>query len=124
MIIAGHSAAGLLALEYARRYPQHVAGVLVIDTPPIGTRDLEAASDQYWQTEASEERKSLLERNWSAITEDDWAQLDPSAQLVRTYKANAPKYWYDPTYDPSWLWEGVTLHSDSWKHLAGSLFAT
>jgi len=124
MIIAGHSTAGLLALEYARRYPHYVAGVLVIDAPPIGSRDLQAASDYYWQTEASEERKSLLERNWSAITEDEWAQLDPSAQIVRAYIANAPKYWYDPTYDPGWLWDGVTLHSDSWEHLAGRLFAT
>ena len=36
--VLGHSIHGNLALEYARKYPQHTSHVIVIGAPPNGMR--------------------------------------------------------------------------------------
>jgi pimeloyl-ACP methyl ester carboxylesterase len=32
----GHSMHGMMALEYTRRFPERVAGVVMIGSPPVG----------------------------------------------------------------------------------------
>ena len=49
--------------------------------------------------------------------------LPPSDAFIRTYVLNGPKYWYDPEYDCSALWAGVTPDMSLTTHLFGSLFA-
>ena len=57
--VLGHSIGGNLALEYARKYPQHTSHVIVIGAPPCGMRKNLKASRQHWANNASEERKAI-----------------------------------------------------------------
>lgn len=106
VIVIGHSVHATVALEYARRYPEHVRGVVAIGGSP-SSDGLEAASDRYWEAEASEARKELLTRKRAELTPELRATLSSAALFVREYVAGGPALWYDPIYDASWLWEDV-----------------
>jgi len=43
----------------------------------------------------------------AGLTPEVRATLSSGELFVREYVASGPMYWYDPTYDCSWLWEGV-----------------
>ena len=108
IVILGHSVHGCIALEYARRYAEHVRGAVTTGSYPYISDEEPSAADRLWDAEASEERKTLLQRNRAALTPDVRAALSPSERVVRVYGARAPLNWYDPTYNGDWLWEGVT----------------
>lgn len=112
--VIGHSINGVLALEYARKYPEHTSHVIVIGSPPYindRSREIEA---QFWEDDASEERKSILKRDTEILKEN---QGGPSLYeaFLNEYIANNAKYWFDPTYDSVWLWQGVEFSDESFE---------
>jgi proline iminopeptidase len=124
VVVMGHSIHGTIALEYARRYPEHVRGVVVIGAPPRRSDDEPAPSDRLWEADASEERKEILARQLAELTPEVRATLSPADLFVRSYVANGPRYWYDPAYDCSWLWDGVVPDMPVIERLFGELFKT
>ncbi len=108
VFIIGHSIHGDLALEYARRYPQNVKGVIVIASPPVGLAEVTKASQAFWETDASTARKQQLKINWQKQGGLESVKNMPGGQgFIRTYVTNGPKYWYDAAYDCSWIWAGM-----------------
>ena len=108
VVVMGMSVHATIALEYARRYPAHVRGVVVIGSEPQSSDDDEAG-DRHWE-EASEERKVLRARKKAELTPELRATLSPAAFFVREYVARGPLHYYDMTYDGTWLWEGTELN--------------
>jgi proline iminopeptidase len=110
VFVMGHSLPGTIALEHARRYPKNVRGVIAVGAfayrPPAEEPN---PAVQWWETDASAERKELLARGLAELTPEVRAALTPAQLFIRNYLAGAPKAWYDPTYDGAWLWEGVEL---------------
>ena len=111
MAVLGHSIHGNIALEYARRYPQHVSHVIVIASPPVGMTETSQAANEYWESQASDERKRVLQRNWEQLGADSLSELPPGDAVVAAYVANGPMYWYDETYDASPLWDGMHVNA-------------
>jgi proline iminopeptidase len=107
--ILGHSHHGCMALEYARRYPKRVTHVVLIGAPPVSVERTIAAGAAYWAKEASMERKALLERNRRALGPDRLGEAGSGEAFVRRYVADGPRYWRDPYYDATPLWEGVPI---------------
>ena len=122
--VLGHSIHGILALEYARKYPQNTSHVIVIGSPLIGSRKNLKASRQHWTNNASEERKNIYERLTKTQKMEDLSDLSPGEMMIQNYINNAPFYWYDPTYDCSWIWEGVKVNAKITGKLQGVLFKT
>ena len=122
--VLGHSIQGNLALEYARKYPQNTSHVIVIGSPPCGTRKSLKASTQHWTNNASEERKNIHKRLLERQKMEDLSDLSPSEMVIQHFVKNAPFYWYDPTYDCSWIWEGVKINARITGKLQGELFKT
>jgi proline iminopeptidase len=99
-----------------------VSNVIVIAAPPFGMSRLATAAQAFWESNASEERKQRLKQNWEKLTPDMLRNMAPGEALIRTYVTSGPGYWYDPTYDCSWLWEGVEPNMEVTNHLFGVLF--
>lgn len=118
VVVIGHSIHAINALEYARRYPEHVRGVVVVGGDPPG--DL-AEIGRLWEADASKERKEILARHLAQLTVAVRAALSPADTFVREYVANGPMTWYDPGYDCSWLWEGVVPDMPVLERLAEQL---
>jgi proline iminopeptidase len=121
VVVVGHSIHGLIALEYARRYPEHVLGVVVIGSPPYRSHEDPSPSQRLWEAEASAERKKILARQLAELTPEVRAGLSPGEVWVREYVASGPKIWFDPSYDGSWLWDEVALDGPVFTRLAGEL---
>lgn len=97
--VLGHSIWGLVALEYARKYPEYTSHVIMNGTPPGWSSSIRNAGNEYWNSHASDERKLILKQNWEKLPEDTLSRMSPSEAFVLAYITNTPKYWYDPTYD-------------------------
>ena len=113
--VTGHSAHGILALEYGLKYPEHSSHVIMIGTP-FWNPEHAKTREQFWEADASEERKRILKRNHERLTEKILSKLTPGEVFIKRYIANGPVWWYDPTYDSSWLWEGIKLNWEVWNH--------
>ena len=118
IVIMGHSIHGDIALEYARRYPEHVSRVVIIGSPPVGMAELTKVAQLFWDIDASPERKETLKTNWEkAGGTETVAKLPPGQVFVKTYVTNGPKYWYVPTYDATWIWAGMDPNAKVTAHL-------
>jgi proline iminopeptidase len=121
--VVGHSICGTFALEYARRYPDNVSHVIMIGTPPRVDAGLEAASENYWNTDASEERRAALNQNRAALTRDLLSQMTPSEVAIAEEVADGPRRWHDPRYDASWLLEGYYYNVEGWNQVFNVIMA-
>jgi proline iminopeptidase len=118
VVVYGHSVHGLMALEYARQYPEHVSHVVMEGTPPYFGEGLRRARQAYWESAASAERKALWERSRRGIAER-LKRLSERDAFVADYVATGPRLWADATFDSSRLWEGVEVNVE----LIGQLFS-
>ncbi len=115
--VFGHSISGLLALEYARKYPEHTSHVIMNGTPPYFDVDFVSMGDEYWESSASEERKSILQQNLERLSSDKLNGLPRGEVDKLEYIALGPKIFFDPTYDCSWILEGAYWNEEVWDHL-------
>lgn len=74
-IVIGHSAHGLLALEYAKKYKEYVSHVVIIGMPPHMKPDHIAMAQRNWDDSVWPERKAAFERNMEDIAEYGQALL-------------------------------------------------
>ncbi|MEO1214459.1 MAG: alpha/beta hydrolase [Bacteroidota bacterium] len=119
-LIMGHSIHGTLATEYVKAHPEAVSGLIVIASPSLwGNETYSQKASELWET-ASEERKQLQEANWGKSKEID--RLTGQEEASARYNNMSPQYWYNPRYDASWLWEGMTVHSELTQHLFTEVF--
>lgn len=118
-VVFGHSIHGYIALEYGRKYPKNTSHVVMTGNTPYRVAGV---ADEFWESDASSERKMILKQNWEKITEDELSQMSPKERAVKTYMAMAPKLFYDPTYDLSWIYEVVETNQDIAIHLFNVVF--
>ena len=121
-ILIGHSIHGTIAMEYAKRYPKNIAGLVMIGSPNIyGNKEYDFATTKVWES-ASSKRKELQNKNWQVLA-DKKDEYSDAQMVVEDYCAMAPKYWYNPEYDARWLWNDMTIHADLIHHLYGIIFS-
>jgi proline iminopeptidase len=120
-LIIGHSIHGTIAAEYVKRYPDNVAGLVVIGSPALwGSEAYRQKAEALWAS-ASPERKALQEENWGKLQEID--RLTGVEEAAARYNNTSPQYWYDMHYDAGWLWQGMTVHSEVTQHLFTRVFS-
>ena len=116
----GHSIHSYIALEYARKYPKNTSHVIMTGDTPY--RIAAGVADEFWESDASDERKMILKQNWEKITEDELGRMPSKERAVKTYMAMAPKLFYDPEYNSSWIYEVVESNQDMAVHLFNVIF--
>jgi proline iminopeptidase len=103
--VIGISLGGLIALEYARKYPQNTTFVIMNGTPPYFNEHLMNIAQSYWEANASEERKIAYTEKMKIIYSDSLNILNSSDAGILTYILNGPKYWFDYNYDATPLFK-------------------
>lgn len=106
-IVVGHSANGRLALEYAKKYKEHLSYVVLIGTPPNMGPDNLAMAARNWDESVWPERKAAFEQNMKIFSNEELGKLPRDQQFFQMNARNAPKNWYDYRFDSSFLWQGV-----------------
>lgn len=117
--VFGFAISGILALEYARAYPQFATHVIMVGTPPFETARTPAAKPAFWEAHASPERTQAWADRRASVTADSLARLSSSAAGILAYALDAPEYFHDPFYDPTELLEGAYWNMGAWDHLFG-----
>jgi proline iminopeptidase len=110
--VMGHSMFSVIPPSYALKYPEHVSHLIVTGGMPSISEKSDKASNEYWEKEASEERKEIHRRNIEALTEDVMSKLSPSEAFIRNYVAKTPRLFYNPVHDLTDMWEGVEFNTD------------
>jgi proline iminopeptidase len=105
LVIAGHSFGGMLAMAYARKYPNHVGGLLLLDTGPMSHAD--------FRTESIAVRARLTPREHTALqnAKDD-AEMDA---------IELPAYFAD-SRNANRLWKSLPPSQSFDDELVGRLF--
>lgn len=114
-VVIGHSHHGNLALEYAKRFPERVSHLVLIGSPPLEVSEIQRAAETYWESHASDRRKSMYQENLDALFSDGFEKLSPEQAYVTQYVAERPKYWYDASYDAAHLWRDVPINMETIK---------
>jgi len=123
LAVLGHSGNGLTALGYACKYPQSTSHLIMIGTPPVMNEEYSKVTEEYWETQASAERKLILKQNSEELTEDELNKMTPMGRFISTYVANAPMYFYDPKYDCSWVFKDHIFNLDVFDHVWGKVLS-
>lgn len=121
--VMGHSGHGLMALEYAKKYPEHVSHVIMIGIAPTLGAEAAQEAEQYWEDSVDPTRKALMEENLRRVPDEELAQLAFPDRFVRGTIRNGPRVWYDPGFDATHLLQGVLANEISEK-IWGEDFAT
>lgn len=106
-IVIGHSAHGLLALEYAKKYKKYVSHVVIIGMPPHMRSDHLAMAQKNWDESVWPERKAAFERNMKLMPDEKLNQLPRDQWFLQMNYRNVPKSWYNYNFDSTSLWKGV-----------------
>ena len=123
VVIIGHSGHALMALEYAKKYPESVSHVVMISIAPVLGEQTSAECENYWEKMASADRKATLDANWEGIPEDAPPESDLGQNFIASSVRDGPMAWYDQEFDSTPLWKGVELNMDMFNQVWGTLFS-
>jgi proline iminopeptidase len=110
--ILGHSWPGFLPLAYGAKYPSHASFLISIGCPPYNNKNTDKASAEYWERDASPERKAAYQRSLAALPDSLLDKLGRRERWVMLYVRDRAKCWMDPDYDCYWLWLGKGASMD------------
>lgn len=116
IFVLGHSICGLMALEYARKYPQNTYGVIMINTPPHYHKDYWDLVSHNWDIKASSERKLIYKTNKSILSKMNVDSISEIKRAFEEYKANVPMYFRDSVYDVTSTFRNIQRITKGWDH--------
>jgi proline iminopeptidase len=114
--VLGHSICGLIALEYARKYPQNTYGAIMINTPPHFHKDYMDIVSTNWEAKASEGRKAIYEMNNDQLKKMNLDSLNEVERSILEEKASVPMKWRDSLYNISPIIINYRLNAEGWNH--------
>jgi proline iminopeptidase len=109
--ILGHSILGSLAIEYGRRRPGSVSHVITAGATPRGDMAWVAEkAREFWEANASEERKEILRDNLARVPQGQTGIL-----------AQTPMRFFDARFDMAPLLANAAFNPAVFAHLLGPL---
>lgn len=121
-IIFGHSAFGLIALEYAKKYPETISGIIMVGTPINSNAEVAARNNEYFEKFAEPHRKKIDIERRTTVAQENIDKLDFLSRFLKEYiYRDSARYWHKPDFDCSALWENIKI-DPILEHLFSNLF--
>jgi proline iminopeptidase len=121
-VLLGHSAYGIVALEFAKRYPKYLQGLILIGTQVNFNPAILIEHEKYFQTHADVKRRQIDAERRAAFSKEDHSLNDPMEQFLRSYTwKEAPRYWHDPSFDCTPMWQDIILENELFNHFFDTL---
>jgi proline iminopeptidase len=109
-IIFAHSAYGIIALEFAKKYPNVASGIIMVGTPVNSNLKVANKHNSIFQKMADKQRKLIDAERRNQIEKEDLTKLTLPQRWLREYVfRDAPRYWHISNFDCSELWNKVVL---------------
>jgi len=120
-IILGHSGHAFMALSYAKKYPQYIEKIILLNSAPTNSQERQQQSFSYFNETAGAERKRQFEHDIAFLEND--IQNDPERRFVHMCLRMGAHSFYDYTFDATDMWEGVYTNMQIIDYLWGVSFA-
>lgn len=119
-VLIGHSGHAFMALEYAKRFPDHVSHLVLMNvSPDYHTRSHEVRA-KHFEANAEPERQQAFYQNMSVIQER--IEADPEHAFAIFNVLSGPQGWYDFRFDATEFWADVPTNMPLIDHIWGGLF--
>jgi len=118
--LIGHSIHAQIAIEYATLYPQNTKRLILLNGVPYSFSEFGEMRDNFWEEEADEKRKSAYEYRLSK-RDSILSITPPDRQFAENYNINAPRFWIDPNYDATYLFDDVKTSPEAFSILVRSI---
>lgn len=110
-VIFAHSAYGIIALEFAKKYPNAAFAIIMVGTPLNSNQKVAETNNAIFHHKADETRKLIDAERRAQIDKEDLSRLNTTERWLREYVyRDAPRYWHIPDFDCTELWQGVNLN--------------
>ena len=107
-VIFGFSAYGIVALEFAKKYPDLLAGIILSGTPPNSNPEVGALVDAYFEKHAEPERKKLYAERSLSVVQKDLDTLNSSQRFILWYVYQyGPRNFYIADFDCSAVYDDI-----------------
>jgi len=116
--VLGHSICGLIALEYAKKYPQNTYGAIMINTPPHFHKDYMDIVSTNWEAKASEGRKAIYKMNNDQLKKMNLDSLNVVERSILEEKTSVPMKWRDSIYNINPIIINYRLNSEGWNQFS------
>ena len=121
--VMGHSGHSYMALEYAKKYPENTSHVVMIGIAPNMGEEMSVLADETYKRIADIERLEAEQENLHRISDEQLALLSPTEAFIQSDVREAARLWYNPRFDSTPFWDGVTVNTDMVDYVWGGLFA-
>ena len=118
-VIFAHSHHAFIAVEYSRKYPDKLSHIIITGCKLSTAWD---GGEEFWESDASEQRKMIFNQNWERLSTDELTQMSPKERYIKTYIAMTPKLLYDPKDDLSYIVDVIDNDTDVFLHLQLNIF--
>ncbi len=109
-VLFAHSAYGIIALEFAKKYPDMIGGIIMIGTPVNCNAVVAEKNQKIFELEADAHRKEIDAQNKVQFKAIDKQSFTPEQLFLQEYiYRDAARYWYDAEFNCSDLWKGIAL---------------
>lgn len=115
--VFGHSVSGLIALEYARKYPQFATHVIMNGTPPVSGERIAPVCSTYWHKMASIERIQAWNNNWSGLSRDSLERMATSEAGKQIYILDGPQCFFNYDLKATSLLRDVYWNMNVWDRI-------
>lgn len=120
VVVIGHSGHGILALEYAKRFPESVSHVVMLCTAPNFSAAGHAAAERYLADSVCPERKAYLAEQMAKLPAAIAAA--PEKAFVTFCLLTGAKSWFDFRFDAAPFWQDVSVNMTMFDHVWGEIF--
>lgn len=69
-------------------------------------------AEAYWNEAVSPADKAIMAENRRRLPDEELAAIPPGQRFIQSFLRDAPRTWYDSSFDASALWEGVEFIDD------------
>lgn len=118
--IVGHSGHGYMALKYAKKYADHVKGVILTGMATSLSTENHALADLHFETLAEPERINTFRVNMEALPAA--IENEPEKSFLLYNLALAPKSWLNMEIDAGQFWKDVYTNMPAIDYLWGVVF--
>ncbi|WP_369899602.1 alpha/beta fold hydrolase [Bacillus manliponensis] len=120
-IILGHSGHAFIALEYAKKYPDYVQKVVLLNSAPTNSQERQQQSFSFFYETAEPERKQYFEKEISSLERD--IKEEPERRFAHMCIRMGAQSFYDYTFDAAYMWDDVYTNMEVIDYLWGEAFA-
>lgn len=109
-VLFGHSAYGIVAMEYAKKFADSLEGIIMVGTPVNSNSEVAQVNDEYFKMHADPQRKEIDAARRAEYLKEDLSKLDISSKFLKSYIwRDGSRYWHQPAFDCTPLWEGIIV---------------